>query len=161
MPQATLVKRMHISVLLCGMICAHPFPVGAQGPPHQEQAEKGGTQERQGEERPEDLVNELQQRYRARKQLRREFLQTLQQQMTALHEHATVMEGISDERRLLREMKKHMQMTDAVLGTLVEQRAAREAQKSIHGEQPGRQPGRPRQTEQSEPKEHAGDREPE
>jgi iron-sulfur cluster repair protein YtfE (RIC family) len=124
----------------------------------QEEAEKRGTQERKGQERPADLVNELQQRYRARKQLRREFLQTLQQQMTTLHEHAAAMEGISDERQLLREMRKHMQMTDAVLGTLVEQRAAREAQKSIHGEQPGQQLGQPRQTEQSEPKEHKGDR---
>src|SRR5262249_7674691 len=110
MPQAILVKRMHVSRLLGGMICVHPFPGGAQGPPHEEQAEKRGTQERKGQERPADLVDELQQRYRARKQLRREFLQTLQQQMAALHEHATAMERISDGQQLLREMKKHMRI---------------------------------------------------
>jgi len=49
-----------------------------------------------------------------------EMTQKLQQQLTALREHAKLIDGVSDQTQLLTEMKKHQQMTDALLGTMIE-----------------------------------------
>jgi hypothetical protein len=45
------------------------------------------------------------------------------------------MEGITDETQLLTEMKKHQQMTDALLGAMVEQRQKMHARMKEHHSQ--------------------------
>jgi hypothetical protein len=67
--------------------------------------------------------------------MHQEMGQELQKQMTALREHTKVMEGINDEKQLLGEMKKHQQMTDALLGTMLEQREKMHAQMQKRHEQ--------------------------
>jgi uncharacterized protein (DUF3084 family) len=67
-------------------------------------------------------------------QMHQEMSQELQKQMTALREHAKAMEGITDEKQLLTEMKKHQQMTDDLLGTMLEQREKMHAQMQAHHE---------------------------
>jgi len=67
--------------------------------------------------------------------LQREMTQELQKQLTALRDHAKAMDGISDERQLLTEMKKHQQMTDDLLGTMIEQHEKVHARMKAHHEQ--------------------------
>jgi hypothetical protein len=50
-----------------------------------------------------------------------EMTQALQQQLTTIRDHAKAMEGVSDQAQLLTEMRKHQQMTDTLLGTMIEQ----------------------------------------
>lgn len=66
---------------------------------------------------------------------RQEMLTALQQQMTALREHTTAMETITDHTALLTEMKKHQHMSDALLGTMIEQRVKmHESMQAHHGQ---------------------------
>ena len=62
------------------------------------------------------------------------------------------MEGISDEKQLLEEMKKHQQMTDTLLGTMLEQREKMHAQMKAHHEQMRSRMRKERGTESSETK---------
>lgn len=82
------------------------------------------------------------------------MMQELQKQLTALREHTKAMEGISDEKQLLTEMKKHQQMTDTLLGTMVEQREKMHAQMKAHHEQMRGKMGKPSQTEKQESEGH-------
>ena len=86
--------------------------------------------------------------------MRQEMTQELQKQLTALREHAKAMEGVSDEKQLLGEMKKHQQMTDTLLGTMVEQREKMHAQMKEHHEQMRGQMGKTQQSEKKEPEGH-------
>src|SRR6266478_4763174 len=110
---------MQVSVVVCGMVLSHPFPLAAQEAAqkqHEEQPGKMNAQERKGQGRP-DIMTEIQQMRKERKKMRQEMTRALQQQMTALREHAKAMAEVNDEKQLLVEMKKHLQMTDAMLGT--------------------------------------------
>ena len=64
--------------------------------------------------------------------LQREMTQELQKQLTALRDHAKAMDGISDERQLLTEMKKHQQMTDDLLASMIEQHDKMDARMESH-----------------------------
>jgi hypothetical protein len=64
--------------------------------------------------------------------MRTEMHQELEKQMTALREHTKAMDGVTEEKQLLTEMKKHQQMTDALLGTMIEQREKMQAQRQQH-----------------------------
>ena len=62
----------------------------------------------------------------------------LEQQLTTLRDHAKAMEGVSDQTQMLVEMKKHQQMTDTLLGTMIEQHqkmhaVMHEHHKGMHG----------------------------
>ena len=80
--------------------------------------------------------------------------QELQKKLTALREHSKTMEGISDEKQLLTEIKKHQQMTDDLLGTMLEQREKMHAQMKARHEQMQSQMGKPQQTEKQAPEGH-------
>jgi hypothetical protein len=95
------------------------------------------------------MMPEMQQMHEQMEKMHREMTQELQKQMTALREHAKAMEGISDEKQLLTEMKKHQQMTDAFLGTLLEQREKMHAQMEAHREQMRGRMGKEQPTEGS------------
>jgi hypothetical protein len=61
--------------------------------------------------------------------------QELQKQMTALREHAKTMDGITDEKQLLMELKKHQLLTDTFLGTMLEQKEKMRAAMKEHHKQ--------------------------
>ena len=46
--------------------------------------------------------------------LHQEISQELEKQMAALREHTKTMDGITDEKQLLTEMKKHQQMAETL-----------------------------------------------
>ncbi len=51
-----------------------------------------------------------------------EMMRELWEQVAALREHSRAMEGVADEKQLLTEVRKHLQMLDEFLVTLLEQR---------------------------------------
>lgn len=59
-----------------------------------------------------------------------------------------------DEQQLRAEMKKHQQMTDTLLGTMLEQREKMHAQMKAHREQMRSRMGETQQTEQKESEGH-------
>jgi hypothetical protein len=78
---------------------------------------------------------EMQHMHERMEKMHEEMTQELQKQLVALREHAKAMEGISDEKQLLREMRKHQLMTDGLLGAMVEQREKMHAQMQAHHRQ--------------------------
>ena len=57
--------------------------------------------------------------------MRQAMLAELWQQLSALQEHPETLEAVTEQQEVLTELKKHQQMTDAFLATMVEQRATR------------------------------------
>jgi len=58
--------------------------------------------------------------------------QELDTQLTALRAHATAMAAISNDNQLLEEMKKHQQMTDDLLASMIEQHDKMDARMESH-----------------------------
>ena len=65
---------------------------------------------------------------------RKAMLAELQQRLAALQEHTQTLEGVTDQQRVLTELKKHQQMTDALLATMVEQQVKRHEAMQAHRE---------------------------
>lgn len=157
MKRVTLANRRRLNLIVCGLLLIHPFALPAQDTPqkpHEEQAEKMGSQERKGQEIPVDIVIEMQQLHKHMKKMRQEMTEELQRQMTALRAHTQAMEGISDEKQLLGELRKHQHMTDDLLGTMAEQRATLDAKIKERREQLWNQLRKAHQTEKNEQEEH-------
>jgi len=157
MKRVALANRMRPSLIVCGIWLASPFFLFAQETiqkPREEPPGKMSTQEPQGTGRPEDIVTEMQQRYKQMKKLRQEMTQALQQQMAALRAHTQALEGISDEQQLLGELRKHQHMTDDLLSTMIEQRATLDAKRKEGREQLWNQLGQTHKTEKGEQEGH-------
>src|SRR5262245_55601540 len=144
MMKAPLNKRLPARVMVWALLLSHPYSLAAQdtpGKPSEGQPTRRNMREGRGQKQLSDLITELQQKHHARKQLHQEMTRALQQQMAALREHAKVLEGISDEKQLVEELKKHFQLTDAVLNTMVEYSARLEGDRNERGEDQGSQCG--------------------
>jgi hypothetical protein len=128
---------MGVGLITCGLLGAAPFPLTAQEAAPQQEGSGGhmGMRGMMGKEHMSGMMSEMQQMHEQMEKMHQEMSQELQKQMTALREHAKEMEGISDEKQLLTEMKKHQQMTDALLGTMLEQREKMHAQMQQRHEQ--------------------------
>jgi hypothetical protein len=129
MKKTSMFRTIATSVLLCGAIAFQPVVVGAQ------EAEKKNMPGMKGHEH---MMGEMHGNPEMRAQMQKmhqEMQAELQKQLTALREHAKAMDGITDEKQLLAEMKKHQQMTDDLLGTMVEQREKMHAQMQKRREQ--------------------------
>ncbi len=124
MQYRTWVTCMSMSVVLSGMLLAAPLAVRAQErapaqskeescPMCQKHMHKKSTG---GDERAE-----RRQMHEQMEAMHREMTRELQQQLTTIRDHSKAMEGVSDQTQLLGEMKKHQQLTDTLLGTMIEQ----------------------------------------
>jgi hypothetical protein len=161
MKKAALANRRRMSLIVCGLCLTHPFSLAAQETTQKQPKEPLGqrsAQERRALGRPLDIVTEMQKLHKQTKKLHQEMTQELQQQLTALRAHTQAMEGISDEKQQLVEMKKHLQMIDELLGTMVEQRATLEARMKERREQLWHQLGKTPQTEEQEREGHDEDK---
>jgi hypothetical protein len=107
-----------------------------------------------GHEQRPGMMAERQKMHEHMEGMHQEMTQELQKQLTALREHAKAMDGISDEKQLLTEMKKHQQMTDDFLGTMIAQHEKMHAQMKEHHKQMQSRMGKKPQTEQQEPEGH-------
>ena len=129
--------RSGLSILTCGLFLFFPLVLTAQESSQEQHPQPGAMEKPEGSMmgRPEGSMSgtgdrrkgadrraAMQQRHAEMEKVQQEMLQDLQTQLAAIREHTKMMESITDEKQLLTEMKKHQQMTDALLGTMVEQR---------------------------------------
>ena len=141
MKRTKIISGIGAALIVCGVMFFGAVPVLAQG-------EMGGMEESLGEspgmmgmhgmmgkEQRQSMMAEMQRMHEQMEAMRQEMMQELQKQMTALREHTKAMAGITDEEQLMGEMKKHMQMTDEVLGTMLEQREKMHARMKERQEQ--------------------------
>jgi hypothetical protein len=126
MGTATAGKRLLGGMLVGSLLLAQPSSVTTQDTTQRLPEEHQGQGHR-GHGGLADVVTEMQQKHAARKHRHEEMTQTLQQQLAALREHAQVLAGLSAEKPLLEEVKRHLHLIDALLGTMVEYRARLEA----------------------------------
>lgn len=68
---------------------------------------------------PEKMA-EMKKMHEQMEAMHEEMEKKLQQQLADLRAHAKKMESLTEEKELLTEMKKHQQMTDELLGSMVE-----------------------------------------
>jgi hypothetical protein len=126
---------MGIGIITCGLLGAAPFPLAAQEAVQQQEGSGGQMEMQKMMEKHPGMMGDMHKMHEQMEKMHQEMGQELQKQMTALREHTKVMEGINDEKQLLGEMKKHQQMTDALLGTMLEQREKMHAQMQKRHEQ--------------------------
>lgn len=138
MKRLTLVKTVATSFMVGGLLLAHPFFTAAQEAapcPRGKSAGEMGMPGMMGHEHGPGMMGDMQKMHEQHEKMHQEMNQELQKHLTALREHTKAIAGISDEKQLLTEMKKHQQMTDDLLGTMVEQREKMQAQMKAHHEQ--------------------------
>lgn len=143
------VTIMGIGILTCGMLRAAPFPLAAQEAVQQQEGSGGQMEMRGMRGKHPGMMENMHKMHEQMEKMHQEMGQELQKQMTALREHAKAMEGISDEKQLLTEMRKHQHMTDALLGTMLEQREKMHAQMQKRHEQMHGRMGKEQPTEGS------------
>lgn len=157
MKNGTLLKAIGTALMACGMMCAHPFSAAAQESPPAQQEKPAGKMsmpEMMGHGHMMGMMPEMQKMHKQMEKMHKQMEQELQKKLTALREHSKTMEGISDEKQLLTEIKKHQQMTDELLGTMLEQHEKMRAQMKARHEQMQSPMGKTPQTEKEEPEGH-------
>lgn len=157
MKRILLVKTIGTGLACCGLMLALPFAADAQETSPTQQQKAAGKMTMpgmKGHEHMPCMTPEMHKMHEQMEDMQQEMTQELQKQLTALREQTTAMEGISDEKQLLTEMKKHQQMTDTLLGTMIEQRAKMHALMQEHHEHMQSRPSKTPQTEKQESEEH-------
>jgi hypothetical protein len=150
MKRISMFRTIATSVLLYGVIAFHPVVVGAQ------EAEKKDMPGMKGHGHMMGGMHGNPEMHAQMQKMHQEMQAELQKQLTALREHAKAMDGITDEKQLLAEMKKHQQMTDTYLSTMLEQREKMHAQMKAHHEQMHGHMGAMHETEKPAPEGHEG-----
>lgn len=128
-------RVVHLAV--AALLLWTPLSAIAQetAPAQQKQpAAQEGAPAMQGK-RKAGMMAKMRQHHAEMEKMHQEMNQELETQMTALREHAKAMDGLTDEKQLLGEMKKHQQLTDAVLETLLKQRTQMHERMKMHHEQ--------------------------
>lgn len=157
MKRLTLVKTVATSFMVGGLLLAHPFFTAAQETtpaPQGKPAGERGMPGMMGHEHGPGMMGNMEKMHEQHEKMHQEMNQELQKHLTALREHTKAMEGISDEKQLLAEMKKHQQMTDDLLGTMVEQREKMQARMKAHHERMCGQMGKTKQPEKPKTEGH-------
>jgi hypothetical protein len=153
MTRLTLVKTIATNFMVGVLLLAHPFFTAAQDTTPAPRGKPAGEMEMPGMMRHEHgpgMMGDMQKMHEQHEKMHQEMTQELQKKMTALRDHTKAMEGMSDDKLLLTEMKKHQQMTDDLLGTMVEQREKMQAQMKAHHEQMRGKMGKTKQPEKLE-----------
>jgi hypothetical protein len=157
MKYAPLIKALGTGLMVCGMILTCPLFATAQEAtpaPQEKPAGEMGMHGMMGHGHKSGNMAEMQKMHDQMEKMHEEMSQELQKQMTALREHSKAMEGISDEKQLLTELKKHQQMTDTFLATMLEQHEKMHAQMKAHHEQMRSHMGKTQSAEKPEAEGH-------
>ncbi|MSQ47652.1 MAG: hypothetical protein EXR78_04555 [Deltaproteobacteria bacterium] len=123
-----------VSLAIGGLLVLSPLPLMAQdaSQEHHGQTEHMGEHEMGKHGKAPAQMTERRQHHEQMEKMHAEMRQELEQQMTALREHTKTMNGVTEEKQLLTELKKHQQMTDTLLGTMMEQRDKMHARMQQH-----------------------------
>jgi hypothetical protein len=134
MKSVALVKNRAAGLVTCVALITTPLPLVAQEAVQQQEGSGGQMEMRGMMGKHPGMMGDMHKMHERMEKMHQEVSQELQKQITALREHSKAMEGMSDEKQLLTEMKKHQQMTDGLLGTMLEQREKMHAQMQAHHE---------------------------
>lgn len=134
MKRLQFVPPMGVGVLVWSLVLAFPVSVPAQEQTTQESS-RGMCCMREKGSGMGGMMAEMRQMHEQMEAMHQEMTQELQKRLTALREHAKALDGITDEKQLLTEMKKHQQLTDDLLATMVEQRVRMHARMRERHEQ--------------------------
>jgi TolA-binding protein len=104
MKTRVLTKIVAVGMVTGGLVTAGAFPLPAQETAPQQKGVGEPTQQ-------PGMMGDRHKHHEQMEQMHREMSQELQKQLTALQEHTKVLEGISDEKQALTEMKKHLQIS--------------------------------------------------
>jgi len=158
MKKVNPIKAMGKSLIVCGLILTHPFVTAAQEAPvapQEKPAGETGMPGMMGHRHRPGMMAEMHKMHEQMEAMHQEMAQASDKQLTALRAHTKAMEGISDEKQLLTEMKKHQQMTDELLGTMIEQHEKMHAQMAERHKQMQKQmskkPGTEKQEHETQP----------
>lgn len=146
MKSLRVMTAVGVTLLACGIVFSHPALTTAQETPQEKPAqprmtdkEEGpgmqGMHSMMGKGKGSGMMARMHEMHEQMEIMHREMMEELQKQLTALREHSKTLDGINDGKQLLTELKKHQQMTDELLGTMVEQRAKMQAHMQAHREQ--------------------------
>src|SRR4249920_1483961 len=112
MKKRALMKIMGMSLISGGVFAAASFPLAAQETAPQHESASGHMQMHGMMGKQQGMMGDMEKMHEQMDQMDQEMNQELQKQLTTLRAHAKTMEGMTDEKQLLSEMKKHQQMTD-------------------------------------------------
>src|SRR5262245_54622419 len=118
MKRTTFTTTAGASLVLSGLLFLSPLPLSAQDVPQDQQGHMS-RQGTTGQQKDPAKRAEWQQHREQMDKMRTEMRQELEQKMTALRAHTKTLDEVTEEKQLLTEMKKHQQMTDALLGTMI------------------------------------------
>ena len=153
MKNAILIQRMGAILVICGIVLTYPFSLAAQETTQKQEGQLGQTSSQRMKEKEHlsGMRAEMRKMHEQMEAMHQEMTQELQEQMAALRKHDKMMAGITDEKQLLKEMKKHLQMTDELLGTMLAQHEKMHAQMKAHEERMRSQWRMKQQTKKAEP----------
>ena len=124
MKRTTFTATIATGLAAAWLLLFSSAPLMAQEAPAEQQGQREHPGMHGGMEHGNrsDMRAKMQQHHEEMEKLHQEMSQELGKQMAALREHTKTMDGITDEKQLLTEMRKHQQMSDTLLNTMLEQR---------------------------------------
>jgi hypothetical protein len=119
----TFISGLRRGLLICSLVLMLPLTLRAQETAQQPESPTQGGEEAEptGKASPH-YMGHMRERHEQMAAMHKEMDAELQRQMTALRAHAQTMSSITDTQQLVVEMKKHQQLSDELLNTLIEQR---------------------------------------
>ena len=134
MKRATFTTTIGACLVIGGLLFVSPLPLMAQDVPQEQQGQTGHMGRHGVGKHKKDPAKmaEWRQHREQMEKMHTEMRQELEKQMMALREHTKTTDGVTEEKQMLTEMKKHQQMTDTLLGTMIEQREKMHAQMQQH-----------------------------
>lgn len=131
------VKNPGLTLFACGLWLVTALPLTAQetSKPVEGSGSHLGMHGQMAHPRGAAMGAAMQKHHAEMEKMHEAANQELKKQMNAVREHAKLMEGITDEKQLLGELKKHQLMTDTLLGTMLEQEEKMHAAMKEHHQQ--------------------------
>jgi TolA-binding protein len=137
MKSMKLVKNLSICLFVCGVWLSLALPLAAQetSKPVEGSGSHMGMHGKMEHGHGADMMAAMQKHHEEMEKMHEAANQELKKQMSALRERTKSMDGITDEKQLLGELKKHQLMSDTLLGTMLEQEEKMHAAMKEHHKQ--------------------------
>jgi hypothetical protein len=118
------IPGLYRGLLLCSLILGLPFSLSAQETAQQPVPPAQGAEQAETPDKasPHHRKGHHHERHEQMEAMHQEMDAEVQRQMTTLRAHAQTMSSITDTQMLVAAMQKHQQLSDELLGTLIEQR---------------------------------------
>lgn len=128
------ISGLRRGLLICSFALILPLSLNAQESAQQPDSPAKGTEGVEAPDKapPHHGKGHRHERHEQMEAMHREMDEELQRQMTTLRAHSQTMASITDTQQLVAALQKHQQLSDEVLGTLIEQRHRMHARMHEH-----------------------------